>query len=67
MYRKFRVVQTSGSRDMLAERQTNRQTDTLITILRWPTKGGVNIALFSSSLRFPSPSFPPLFAFLVYK
>jgi len=39
LYTKLRADQSSGSRDMLADRQTqtHRQTDGLITILRTPT------------------------------
>jgi len=40
-YRKFREVWTCHFGDMRADRQTNRQTDTLIAILRTPKEGDV--------------------------
>jgi len=42
MHRKFGEVQTSGFRDMLADRKKPTHTDTLITILHALTGGRVN-------------------------
>ena len=36
LHKTFRDDQSSGSRDMLVNRQTHRQTDKLIAILRSP-------------------------------
>jgi len=37
LHKKLREDRSSGSRDMLADRQTHRQTDNLIAILRSDT------------------------------
>jgi len=52
MYRKFSEIATVVFRDMRADRQTNRQTDTLITILCTPTsqKGGKKEAFWLDRL-----------------
>ena len=42
MQEKFGEVRTCSSEDMIVDRQTHRQTDTLITILRSPIGGVVS-------------------------
>ena len=41
LHRKFCEDRSSGFRDMLADRQTDRHTDKLMAILRSPSGGGV--------------------------
>ena len=50
MQRKIEEVRTYGSRDIHAERQTGRETDSLITILHFPT--GDFLLVFHSDLKF---------------
>ena len=47
---KFGEDRTCSSEDMIADRQTDRQTDTLITMLRSPIGGGVTTIAILSSL-----------------
>ena len=52
MYKNFGKVRACGSGDILADRETDRQTDILITILRNRSRGEVLITRTNVSKRF---------------